>query len=205
MSSDPGSSSLQPSLPYPSSNKAAQDAVSSAGPSGSLGVYSSGTNVAKGNKQDSGYVGFREEGYNPAVGEYGVAYAAAQSSGYDGSAPGGIYGGLGGYGGSASAYGGDDSYGFVAAPQDEHVSAGSATGQGAGEETPEPVFSDVSDLEPVYSFSSRSRYQRGNAVFAQTRYTPGEPGVPPMPVSRRSSKGTSKQGGPANAPGKGGF
>ncbi|KAL4005275.1 hypothetical protein ACER0C_004988 [Sarotherodon galilaeus] len=36
------------------------------------------------------------------------------------------------------------------------------------------VFSDVSGLEPVYSISSRSRYHKGRAVFAQTRYTPTE-------------------------------
>ena len=48
----------------------------------------------------------------------------------------------------------------------------------------EPVFSDVSDLEPVYSFSSRSKYNRGRAVFSQSRYTPGEPAaLPPMPLS----------------------
>uniref|UniRef100_A0A672FCI0 Uncharacterized protein n=1 Tax=Salarias fasciatus TaxID=181472 RepID=A0A672FCI0_SALFA len=33
-------------------------------------------------------------------------------------------------------------------------------------------FTDTADLDPVYSFNSRSRYQRGRAVFSQTRYTP---------------------------------
>lgn len=194
--SDPGSSFPLPSLPNPSSNKAAQlpapqDAVYSADP----GSYSSSTNVAEGKGYDGGYASFSDEGYySPEVGEYEVAYAAPQYSGYDGSAPGGGYG-----------YGGDGSYAFVAAPQDEHRSSGSATGSGATDEDPEPVFSDVSDLEPVYSFSSRSRYQRGRAVFAQTRYTPGELVPPPMPVSRRISKATSKQSRRANAPTKGGF
>lgn len=38
----------------------------------------------------------------------------------------------------------------------------------------EPVFSDVYGLEPVYSLSSRSRYHKGRAAFAQTRYTATE-------------------------------
>ncbi|XP_034068017.1 uncharacterized protein LOC117543679 [Gymnodraco acuticeps] len=45
----------------------------------------------------------------------------------------------------------------------------------AGEEEPEPVFSEVAGLEPVSSFSSRSRYQRKRSQVAQTRYIPGEP------------------------------
>ncbi|KAM8861400.1 uncharacterized protein ACB058_008228 [Synchiropus picturatus] len=53
-----------------------------------------------------------------------------------------------------------------------------------GEEAEEPVFSDVSNLEPVYSFKSRSRYQRGRAVFAETTYIPGPPpAVPAYPSS----------------------
>lgn len=38
----------------------------------------------------------------------------------------------------------------------------------------EPVFSEVYGLEPVYSLSSRSRYHKGRAAFAQTRYTATE-------------------------------
>ncbi|KAK5877321.1 hypothetical protein CesoFtcFv8_024838 [Champsocephalus esox] len=45
----------------------------------------------------------------------------------------------------------------------------------AGEEEPEPVFSEVAGLEPVSSFSSRSRYQRKRSQVAQTHYIPGEP------------------------------
>ena len=122
-----------------------------------------------------------------AVSNYGVAYAASQ---YDGSAPGGSY--------SAG-------YGFVSAPQDENRSSGSATSYVSPDENPQPVFSDVSDLEPVYAFSSRSSYQRGRALFAQTRYIPGPPVYPPMPVSRSISKVSSKQSTPAKAPSKGGF
>ena len=67
----------------------------------------------------------------------------------------------------------------------------------------EPVLSDVSDLEPVYSFSSRSRYLGGRAVFSQTRYTPGEPGaLPPMPMSR--ARRPSMQSRPADPAAKGG-
>ncbi|CAL8383232.1 unnamed protein product [Boreogadus saida] len=44
-------------------------------------------------------------------------------------------------------------------------------------EEEEPVLSDVSDLDPVYHFSSRSRYQQGRRAFFLTRYNPGEPTV----------------------------
>uniref|UniRef100_A0A3B4TCJ8 Uncharacterized protein n=1 Tax=Seriola dumerili TaxID=41447 RepID=A0A3B4TCJ8_SERDU len=156
-------------------------------------------------------------GYDSSApsGTYTGGYASS-ASGYDGSAPSGIYASpasgygssapsgmyTGGYASSDSGYAGSSSYGFVS-PQDE-ASSGSATNTGAGIETPEPVFSDVSDLEPVYSFSSRSSYQRGREVFAQTRYTPGEPAPLVMPVSRRISK-TATQSGSAGAPAKGGF
>ena len=67
----------------------------------------------------------------------------------------------------------------------------------------EPVFSDVSDLEPVYSFSSRSKYNRGRAVFSQSRYTPGDPAaLPPLPLS--SFRRPAVQSRPADAPVKGG-
>ncbi|XP_051239306.1 uncharacterized protein LOC127353785 [Dicentrarchus labrax] len=176
VSSDPGSSSSLPSLPNPNSVKAAQDATNMAP---SFGGYA--------NVWDGGYS-------NPKAGNYEVAYAA-QPSGYYGSAPVGDY---------ASAYVGDSSYGFSVSPQDESQSSGSATGTEFGDTNPEPVFSDVSDLEPLYSFSSRSRYQRGRAMLAQSRYTPGE-AVLPMAAARRSSKTPSKQSSPAKAPPKGGF
>ncbi|XP_019964571.2 uncharacterized protein [Paralichthys olivaceus] len=90
------------------------------------------------------------------------------------------------------------------ATQDEDPNAESeAVARYYAAEAPEPVFSDVSDLEPVYSFSSRSRYNRGRAVFSQTRYTPGEPPLPPpMPLSR--VRRPSAQSRPADAPAKGG-
>ncbi|XP_036943462.1 uncharacterized protein LOC119013238 [Acanthopagrus latus] len=179
MSSGPGSSSPLPSLTNPSFDKAtelpAQDVV----------YYSPGsfgsTGMAEGEAFSGGYSSYS----SPEVGRYGAAYAASR---YDvAAAPAGSY--VGGYGSSAGVYGGGDSYGFATAPQDEVWSSGSA-----GEEILEPVFSDVSDLEPVYSFSSRSNYQRGRAVFAQTRYTPEEPVPPPLPVS--VSKTASKQSSP---------
>lgn len=67
----------------------------------------------------------------------------------------------------------------------------------------EPFFTDSSALMPVYTSSSRSRYQRGRAVFAQTRYTPGDPFYASMPVYSYSQSG--EETGPANAPNKGGF
>ncbi|XP_049431262.1 uncharacterized protein LOC125888103 [Epinephelus fuscoguttatus] len=105
------------------------------------------------------------------------------------------------YGGYASS--GDERYGYDnSAPSGGYGSVGDS--YDGGDENSEPVFSDVSDLEPVYSFSSRSSYQRGRAVFAQTRYSPEEPVPQIMPVSRRMSK-TSKPRSPAKAPTKGGF
>ncbi|XP_018559546.1 uncharacterized protein LOC108902264 [Lates calcarifer] len=136
------------------------------------GSYSGSTNMAV---ADTGFY------HSPAASEYGAVHAAPHTGSY--GAPGGHYGGH---------------YGF-AAPQDEDLSAGSAT-DSAAEETPEPIFSDVSNLEPVYSYSSRSAYQQGRLRFAQTRYTPGEP-VPPMPLSRRVSK-TSRPSSPVKAPAK---
>lgn len=180
VSSDPDSSSPLPSPPNPSSEAtelpAPQDDLSSAGPGGD-----SSTDVAVDNGFDGGYANLEDEPLNsPEVSEDGLAYARY---GYDGSAPGGNYGGS--YGSSGSAYVGDS------------WTSGPANGYDAGDD-PEPVFSDVSDLEPVYSFSSRSSYQRGRAVFAQTRYTPGEPVFQPMPVPR-PIRWTSK------APTKGAF
>uniref|UniRef100_A0A3B4WSG5 Uncharacterized protein n=1 Tax=Seriola lalandi dorsalis TaxID=1841481 RepID=A0A3B4WSG5_SERLL len=163
-------------------------------PSGYDGSAASGTYTGGYASSASGY-----DGSAPS-GSYTGGYASPPS-GYYGSAPSGSY--TGGYASSDSGYAGSSSYGYVS-PQDE-ASSESATNTGAGLETPEPVFSDVSDLEPpVYSFSSRSSYQRGRELFAQTRYTPGEPAPRVMPVSRRISK-TPTQSDSAGAPAKGGF
>lgn len=53
---------------------------------------------------------------------------------------------------------------------------------GTSDDQNKPVFSDLSNLEPVYTTGSRSRYQRGRAVFAQTRYTPTESLGRPLPL-----------------------
>ncbi|XP_008309445.1 uncharacterized protein LOC103379620 isoform X2 [Cynoglossus semilaevis] len=74
-----------------------------------------------------------------------------------------------------------------------------------GSEEEEPVFSDVSNLEPVFSISSRSSYQRGRAMFSQSRYIPGAPAPPPpMPVFRVSSSVPLRRR-PADVPVKEGF
>lgn len=65
-------------------------------------------------------------------------------------------------------------------------------------------FTDSSALMPVYTSSSRSRYQRGRALFAQTRYTPGDPFYPVMPVIYSYSQ-RSEETRPADAPNKGGL
>lgn len=58
--------------------------------------------------------------------------------------------------------------------------AGAAAGYGM--EVAEPVLSDMSGLDPVYSFRSRSSYNNGRVVFVRTSYNPAEPAV--MPVYR---------------------
>ncbi|XP_049930260.1 uncharacterized protein LOC126408631 [Epinephelus moara] len=176
VSSDSGSSFPQPSLSNPSSDKAAElPAPQDAISSAGAGSYSGSPVYYSGANMAAG---------NAFYGGY--ASFGDERYGYENSAP------SGGYGGSASAYVGDS------------WSSGSANSYDGGDENSEPVFSDVSDLEPVYSFNSRSSYQRGRAVFAQTRYSPEEPVPQIMPVSRRISK-TSKPHSPAKAPTKGGF
>ncbi|CAL8383244.1 unnamed protein product [Boreogadus saida] len=75
-------------------------------------------------------------------------------------------------------------------------------------EEEEPVLSDVSDLDPVYHFSSRSRYQQGRQAFFLTRYNPGEPtvGYADMADSKSNGMGNGK-GWPffIEEPGKGGY
>nr|XP_046249282.1 probable peroxisomal membrane protein PEX13 isoform X2 [Scatophagus argus] len=215
VSSYPGSSSSLPRLPNPSNDGAAK----TPGP----GSYGSDTNMAEGPAFSSDEYRFRDEHYSPEVGTYGVAYGSSEFSGYDSGAPSSSYSGgygsysggygssaggygssAGGYGSSASAYGEDDSYGFET-PRDESWGSGPATFYGTSDENPEPFFSDVSDLEPVYSSSTRSRYQRGRSVYSQISYTPGEPAPPLMPVSRHVGKTTGRQSDPVKAPTKGGF
>ncbi|CAL8379826.1 unnamed protein product [Boreogadus saida] len=72
----------------------------------------------------------------------------------------------------------------------------------------EPVLSDVSDLEPVYHFSSRSRDQQGRQAFFLTRYNPGEPMVASADTLVSNSYGMGNgEGGPADPrqPGKGDY
>uniref|UniRef100_A0A668SVR7 Uncharacterized protein n=1 Tax=Oreochromis aureus TaxID=47969 RepID=A0A668SVR7_OREAU len=68
-----------------------------------------------------------------------------------------------------------------------YTGGNSAYADTSGEEN-KPVFSDVSGLEPVYTTGSRSRYQRGRSVFAQTRYTPTESVGFPMPLFPATAK-----------------
>ncbi|XP_065812776.1 uncharacterized protein [Labrus bergylta] len=184
-SSNLGSSSSLPSQLNPRS-------VFSTGPgsySGSIAVYNS-PKTAEGNT--GGYYG-AEVYTSPEVVNYGFAYAP--SHGYASSATGGNY---------AGSHQPEGSYGSVSAPRDENGNSGSATDYSASVGAPQPVFSDVSDLEPVYSFSSRSRYQRGRATFVQTHYSPGDPVIPPMPVYKPLMKPVPEQSSPPQAPPKGG-
>ncbi|KAK1884938.1 Argininosuccinate lyase [Dissostichus eleginoides] len=239
-SSDPGSSSHLPGVPVPRSNKAPelpalQEASSSAVP----GNYKAPDFYRSPNiavvKDD--YASLRDERYNsPVVREPEVAYAEYR---YDTSAPEnnvGSYYNLkdaswmvgrynnpqvsepevayagNGYNGNAQVVG----YGSSASTE----VGGGLSSEPAGEEEPEPVFSEVAGLEPVfsevaglepvfsevaglepvYSFSSRSRYQRERSQVAHTRYIPGEPVPRPMPLPRRNSN--PRDSAAANAPSK---
>ncbi|XP_041651847.1 keratin, type I cytoskeletal 9-like [Cheilinus undulatus] len=177
---------------------------SGSGGSSDLGSSSNGPSLSNpSSSMAEGHTG-GSVGFGAETGEYGAAYAP--SGGYEGYAPGSSYGGY-----DAGAYEGESSSGLVSAPGYESWSAGSSTGYGEGAEEPQQVFSDVSELEPVYAFSSRSSYQRGRAVFAQTRYTPGEPVAPPMPIYKPVIKipvqpsAPVKQSPPVKAPTKGGY
>lgn len=167
---------------YEATGPSTQDMISNAGPGSYLSPI-----MAEGMVFDSHYTLS-----SPGVSDSGVASAGSQGTGTSDGQYSSVYG----------SYEGDDSYRPVVAVQDENWNSRSAPSYGG--ENPEPVFSDVSDLEPVYSFSSRSRYQRGRAVFAQTRYTPGEPFYPPIPIARHTSKIT-REYSPADTPAKGGF
>ncbi|KAL7391039.1 hypothetical protein ABVT39_003281 [Epinephelus coioides] len=101
-----------------------------------------------------------------ATGSFSSGYASSVGSGYDNSGYNNV--GIGLVGGLY------------------YPSSGSTDGEGDVEESSEPVLSDVSDLEPVYSFRSRSSYQHGRAAFSQTRYTPGEVLFPPLPAVQNS-------------------
>ncbi|XP_041651285.1 loricrin-like [Cheilinus undulatus] len=194
--SSPGaSSSAVPVYSSPGASSSAGPAYSSPG-----GSYSAGPAYSMAGGSTGGHAGFGAVYANPEAG-YG-----APSTGYGSSALGSGYGG-----GLAGGYEGVGSHGFVSAPGYESWSSGSAAGYDAGSEEPQQVFSDVSELEPVYAFSSRSSYQRGRAVFGQTRYTPGEPVAPPMPIYRPIIKipvqpsAPVKQSPPVKAPTKGGY
>jgi len=58
-------------------------------------------------------------------------------------------------------------------------------------EEEEPVLSNVSDLEPVYHFNSRSKDQRRRQVFRLSSYKPGEDMSQPADESGSNSNGES--------------
>lgn len=120
--------------------------------------------------------------FHPRASKPSSADGAPQAGSYD-SVPGGSY---------SAGYARFKEDWYPASLQDENP--GYATGYGA---EVEPVFSDVSDLTPIYSFSSRSRYQRGRAMVAKTRYIPGEPINSGMPLVRYVS-GTNEETSPAD-------
>lgn len=76
----------------------------------------------------------------------------------------------------ATAHGSSFSSEYVsnaAVPDKEFYSEGDV------KESPEPILSDVSDLEPVNSYRSHSSNQQERNMFSQIRYTPGEVLLPP--------------------------
>ncbi|CAJ1057295.1 Hypothetical predicted protein [Xyrichtys novacula] len=153
---------------------------------GSGGVESAGLGSSSSGLASPNYVAS-----NAGAGGYGgsgVVYSSPAMAGGSAGGYAGAYAPSAGYGAGASSggYGGaHGGYGYASAPEGAGSSSGStAYGSAGGEGSAGPIFSDVSDLDPVYAFSSRSRYQKGRAVFAQSRYTPGEALVQPMPIYR---------------------
>ncbi|XP_059193879.1 uncharacterized protein LOC131975272 [Centropristis striata] len=127
-------------------------------------------------------------------GGFSVPQASGSSSsgygsnvGYDNSGYSNVgYGSVGaGYAGAGYAGAGYDG-GYVA-----------SYAEGDVDQSSEAVLSDMSDLEPVYSFRSRSGYQLGRASVSQTRYIPGEGPLPPIQLVQRIYQQ------PAQAPAKG--
>lgn len=102
------------------------------------------------------------------------------------------------YNSPQSAYWGQD---FVGNP-DYAVKYPEAPGNN---EDQGPFFTDLSALTPIYASSSRSRYHRGRAVFAQTHYIPGDPVYPSMPVIYHYSQRSGGETGPADVSKKGSF
>ena len=129
---------------------------------------------------------------NP-TGPYSSGYASNAASGYADSEYSNA--GLGSVGDAVYYSAAESTDGPDGATESEFTSESSV------EEVPEPVFSDVSDLEPVYFYRSRSSYQHGRSSFAQTRYTPGEVLYPPAPVIQNSPE----EPGMTSSKGKGGF
>ena len=174
--------------------------------SGYIGPQVDGTNnaaYASGqlNPQVGGNAAYASGQVNPQVGETSNAvYASGPVNPQVGGTSNAAYASgqvnpqVGGTNGANRGTGYSDS----AAPYEAWDSGYAASFDAEGDE---PVFSDVSDLEPVYSYSSRSRYQRARSVFAQTRYIPGEPVFPPVLMG----KTTDEESGPTDVPAKGGI
>lgn len=202
-------SSSPPSIPFYPTSQNTMQSFASQNPS-SLG------STFRGSEFNSGPSSLQPEASSS---EY-MYYADAQGGGYD-APQGSAYSTETGLGGNAyfgypyqydanadSNVGYDEGLSSVDAGYSTNYGSVDGYTGGFGEEfygeveSPEPVFSDVSDLEPVSSFSSRSRYQRGRAVYSQTTYTPGEVLPPDVPLSRAPHGGSPKQSG---AQTKGGF
>ncbi|CAB1460297.1 unnamed protein product [Pleuronectes platessa] len=153
----------------------AQDAGSF---SGRQDFYSTTSNMDDGNQ---GYVS------GPENSQYGSYEASAPGNNYGGEAAGSESYAASAYDAAAPAdpdgepVGIDD---FLPVDEDSAVEAEALANEAfdaafEAAENPAPFFSDVSDHEPVYSFSSRSKFLRGKAVYSRSRYTPGEPAAPP--------------------------
>lgn len=79
--------------------------------------------------------------------------------------------------GAANLPAGGLAYHLDAHAHDEGL-AGAAAGSSV--EVGEPVFSDVSGLEPVYNFRVRSSYNNGRVMYVRTSYHPADSDVMPV-------------------------
>lgn len=75
---------------------------------------------------------------------------------------------------------GQEGAGGIARHLDTHAHDSEGPAGSYGVEFAEPVFSDVSGLQPVYNFRVRSSYNNGRVMYVRTSYNPAEPAVMPV-------------------------
>lgn len=109
--------------------------------------------------------------YNPGVQALAGQGPGSQNSGLSAAASQGQEG-------AANLPAGGLAYSLDADVHENEGPAGAASSYGV--EIAEPVFSDVSGLQPVYNFRVRSSYNNGRVFYVRTSYNPAEPAEMPI-------------------------